>query len=92
MAGTIHSLEKENRALALKERKSEGVLASLKQDDLVHSSIVAKIEHQVTQLVNLVSKLRQDNENKRKQLETGVIDTNNADAASAEIAVPSESS
>jgi hypothetical protein len=70
MAGTIHSLEKQNRALADKERTSEGVLAGLQRDHAAQLAEAGRSEQQAAQLGSLVAKLRLDNESKRQLLDS----------------------
>ena len=69
MASTIHHLEKQNRALADKERKSESVLVNLKQGDSVRIRDIEIHEQIIAKLVLLVNNLTIDNDHKRSQLE-----------------------
>lgn len=84
MAGTIHSLEKQNRALADKEKKSESVLAGLKHEHSQSITEIGKVEKQIRQLDKLVTMLRVDNGNRRKLLEEGAVEEGSADGPSTE--------
>lgn len=69
MAATILTLEKQNRALADKEKKSEGALTGLKQEHTAQLAEIGKNEQQIAQLCNLVSRLEVDVAENRTALE-----------------------